>query len=223
MESIVWEPELSAGSAIDSDLDLDGDPDARWQNAQAAGIDNCPTMANAGQANYDGDAYGDACDLDDDSDGYGDVAEAGAPLCGNGVNDDGVVFGGSDDGVADDGCPGGPAQVGAYSEAQFNIGSGDQDPCGGNGWPAELVSGGASANMVNLQDLASFVAPVRRLNTSPGQAGFSSRWDLAPGRGGSPYWITLQDLASLVAGPAATPPMLGGARAFNGPTCPWAP
>ncbi len=161
--------------------------------------------------------------FDCDGDGWRGSPESGRPLCGNGSNDDGVIFGGADDGVVDDGCPGGPAQEGAFSEAQFNIGSGDQDPCGGDGWPADVVSGGASTNTVNLQDLGSFVAPIRRLNTSPGQAGFSSRWDLVPGRGGSLQWITLQDLASLVAGPTATPPMLGGAKAFNGPPCPWAP
>lgn len=163
-------------------------------------------------------------EFDCDGDGFKGAAEAGTPLCENGVNDDGVVFGGADDGVVDDGCPGGPAQVGQYSEAQFNIGLTDQDPCGGNGWPADLVSSGASENRVTLQDLGSFVAPTSRLNTSPGQAGFSPRWDLLPGRGTSLNWILLQDLASLVAGSTSTPPMLGGAKAFNHATgCPWPP
>ena len=47
------------------------------------------------------------------------AAEGGTPLCGNGKNDDdkvGVALV-PDDAVIDDGCPGGPAQVGAFSEA----------------------------------------------------------------------------------------------------------
>lgn len=39
------------------------------------GADNCPTVANADQANYDGDSAGDACDDDDDNDGMPDAWE----------------------------------------------------------------------------------------------------------------------------------------------------
>jgi hypothetical protein len=45
------------------DADGDGVPDSS---------DNCPAVANAGQANNDGDGQGDACDADDDNDGVGD-------------------------------------------------------------------------------------------------------------------------------------------------------
>ncbi|MEM9885488.1 MAG: thrombospondin type 3 repeat-containing protein [Bacteroidota bacterium] len=38
--------------------------------------DNCPTTANANQANFDGDSLGDVCDLDDDNDGIPDVIDA---------------------------------------------------------------------------------------------------------------------------------------------------
>lgn len=38
--------------------------------------DNCPFVANADQANYDGDAQGDACDNDDDNDGVADGSDA---------------------------------------------------------------------------------------------------------------------------------------------------
>ncbi len=37
--------------------------------------DNCPLIANPGQADADGDGTGDACDLDDDNDGLSDVPE----------------------------------------------------------------------------------------------------------------------------------------------------
>jgi hypothetical protein len=51
---------------------------------------------------------------DSDNDGFTDSVESETPLCGNGVSND--TF---EDSVADDGCPGGPAQVGAFSEYQF--------------------------------------------------------------------------------------------------------
>ncbi|HSP56489.1 MAG TPA: hypothetical protein VLS25_12985, partial [Dehalococcoidia bacterium] len=112
------------------------------------------------------------------------------------MNDDGVIFGGADDGMVDDGCPGGQAQVGAYSEAQFRIGLGDQDPCGTNGWPSDFVSGGIpdSTNKVNILDLTSMLAPVRRLGTSPGHPNFGSRYDLSPGRGPFTSWINAADI-----------------------------
>jgi hypothetical protein len=49
------------------DADVDGVAD---------GADNCPTVANGDQANYDGDSLGDACDPDDDNDGVPDVSDA---------------------------------------------------------------------------------------------------------------------------------------------------
>lgn len=49
-----------------SDTDNDGVIDAN---------DNCPTVANTDQANYDGDTMGDACDPDDDNDGQTDADE----------------------------------------------------------------------------------------------------------------------------------------------------
>gem|GEM_PF-7066655 len=58
------------------DVDRDGVRDA---------VDNCPTVANADQANTDGDAFGNACDncptvanndqLDTDGDGFGNVCD----------------------------------------------------------------------------------------------------------------------------------------------------
>jgi hypothetical protein len=65
-----------AGAQINTSLDGDGDVDVRWVNGQSSGIDNCPMLANASQANNDSDAYGDPCDTDDDNDGYADTTEA---------------------------------------------------------------------------------------------------------------------------------------------------
>jgi hypothetical protein len=46
------------------------------------------------------------------------------------------------------------------------------------------------------------------------------RWDLSPGRGILSTWINLNDIIALTTlGITGYPPMFGGARAFNGPTC----
>ncbi|HSP54221.1 MAG TPA: YncE family protein, partial [Dehalococcoidia bacterium] len=154
---------------------------------------------------------------DTDYDGYPDSLESGQPLCGNGKNDDDF-----EDTVVDDGCPGGPAKVGTFSEAQFNIGTSSVDPCGLSSWPSDLVWGGTpnSTNKVTITDLTSFLAPARHLDTSPGNPNFNRRWDLVPGRGLFPNWIAINDLTALLSGASGAPPMFGGARAFGGPLCP---
>ncbi len=58
-------PEVTSTTLVVQDIDLDGAPDA---------TDNCPLVANPGQANNDGDAEGDACDTDDDNDSILDAA-----------------------------------------------------------------------------------------------------------------------------------------------------
>lgn len=55
---------VQSGVLDDDDDDADGVEDV---------IDNCPDNANPGQANADGDAWGDVCDDDDDNDGVDDV------------------------------------------------------------------------------------------------------------------------------------------------------
>lgn len=158
---------------------------------------------------------------DTDGDGYTDQAEIGTPLCGDGRNEDGVIAGGaSDDPVIDDDCSGGPPKAGSWSEAQFNIGTDPLDSCGTDGNPADLVSGGipSSTNSVNLLDLTSFLAPARRLDTSPGNANFNKRWDLAPGRGLFNTWINVADLTSIITVRPSAPPWYGS-RAFGGPAC----
>ena len=104
---------------------------------------------------------------------------------------------------------------------------GDQDPCGTNsspptsppspiGWPADLKGGPLTGNRVTIEDLASFIAPVRFLGTNIGTHTGDVRWDLSPGKGILGQDINVQDFASLL----ASAPMLG-TRALNGPACPW--
>ena len=112
---------------------------------------------------------------------------------------------------------------------------GDQDACGSNafptadppspiGWPSDLRGETTfSANKVNIVDLGSFTNPIRRINTDVGTVPGDRRWDLTPGPGILPTDINVADLGVLVTGTTAYPPMLLGARAFNGPACPWAP
>ena len=53
-----------AAESVDSDSDSVGD-----------NTDNCPSLSNTDQLNADGDAEGDACDSDDDNDGFSDDQE----------------------------------------------------------------------------------------------------------------------------------------------------
>ena len=126
------------------------------------------------------------------------------------MNDDGVVFGGSDDAVVDDGCLGDPPQVGTFSEAQFNIGGNDQDPAGWRRGPrTRLVPVPNSINRITITDLTSFLGPVYRMNTKPGNANYDMRWDLVPGPTIGSNWIQLNDLTALLGGASGNPPMLG--------------
>jgi hypothetical protein len=106
----------------------------------------------------------------------------------------------------------------------------DQDPCGTApssapfnapiGWPADLKGGGIpnSTNRITITDLTSFSAPVNRLNTSPGDAGYDKRWDVVPGNSGQAKDINSVDYNSVN---TVAPAMLGNVRAMGGPVCPW--
>ncbi len=78
---------VAVDSSCSSDADGDTVPDS---------LDNCPAVANSDQTNTDlalqnlgasvlGDALGDACDSDDDNDGFGDAVEAFNPATGKGT------------------------------------------------------------------------------------------------------------------------------------------
>jgi hypothetical protein len=196
LESIVWEPELLPGSQSDMDLDSDGDADVRWQNLPVAGIDNCPSLANPGQANNDGDAYGDDCDADDDNDGYDDAAEAAI-----GTNS--------------------LAECGAYDLSHPNP---NPDIKPSLNWPSDFSKAQGvldSYNRIDVQDLTSFLAPVRYLNTEVGTNPGDVRWDLRPGPEIFGADINVADIVAIMAPGASTgaPPMLGGVRAMGGPAC----
>ena len=71
---------VSDSVVIGTDTDADG---------LANTVDNCPTVAKPDQLNTDGDTLGNACDTDDDNDGFSDVVELSAgtsPLLGCGVD-----------------------------------------------------------------------------------------------------------------------------------------
>jgi len=208
---------------------------------------NCPTVTNASQANNDGDALGDACDSDDDNDQFNDGYEVtcGSDPLGAASRPERVdnVFAGVDDdgdSQTDEALPGsalnfdcdGDGFTGARENHVYgpNL-QGDQDPCGANvapptvpplpiGWPADLAGGDFSGNKVNISDLASFVTGVRYLNTDVGSHNGDIRWDIFPGAGGLSKDINIQDMGALI---ALFPPMLGGTRAYVGPSCPWGP
>jgi hypothetical protein len=192
-------------------------------------------------SNNVGDACDPYLDGEGDSDGdsFPDYHESGAALCHSGgnadsfddsVNNDGCpavgapetnCTGGDEDsdGRINDGCP----PVGQISEGNYNIGTSPQRRCGVGAvpaqsiaWPLDLVSGGApdSTDRITITDLTSFLAPIRRLDTKPGDAGFNARWDLKPGPVFS-NWISIGDLTSLFAGVSGFPPMNGGQKVFG--------
>jgi len=102
-----------------------------------------------------------------------------------------------------------------------HVGTLPNDPCGQNAWPADVYSSDTSFNDVDIQDITSYLAPVRYLDTDVGAHPGDIRWDISPGSGGAlPDDINIQDLTTVI---VTTPPMLEGPRAFGGPPCPYAP
>jgi hypothetical protein len=63
--------------------------------------------------------------------------------------------------------------------------------------------------------VTSFLAPLRRLDTNPGDDFYSPRWDLLPGRGSLANFINIQDLLAPLAGDTGYPPMFGGVQAMD--------
>jgi hypothetical protein len=184
-------------------------------------------------ADSDGDTIPDATDANDDNDMLADVAETACgsnPLSASSLPER-IDTPGDDDGdtFVNEALPAGAQAYdcdgdGYIGTREANVTTSDQDPCGGSGWPSDLfpgTPGGFQYNTLNIQDLGTFIAPVRRFGTSPGDPNFSVRWDLVPGGtiGGT---INLQDIAATVTGASGFPPMLGTQKAF-GKACPYAP
>ncbi len=151
------------------------------------GADNCPVDTNSSQSNMDGDSLGDACDLEDDGDGYSDSDEAHV-----------------------------------LTNSLDNCGSHTtSDPYYSQAWPADIYSAPGqpvpSINKVTLQDLTSFLGPVRYFGTNIGaHPPHDLRWDIFPGKGVFQTDINLQDITSLI---TVMPLMFGGTqRAFGYPT-----
>jgi hypothetical protein len=115
---------------------------------------------------------------------------------------------------------------GFKDDVELWVGTDSLDPCGNHttvapiysqAWTADLNSADSfSANKLNISDLASYIAPVRIFNTSPGDPEFDIRWDVSPGNSGIGADINIVDLAALV---IVKPEMFGGTdRAFGFPT-----
>jgi hypothetical protein len=89
-------------------------------------------------------------------------------------------------------------------------------------WPSDLAGGSFSSNKINIQDISSFTNPIRYLSQNTGTDPNDIRFDIVPGSTVGAH-INIVDLAAITSGATGFPPMLGGAKAFNGPVCPWAP
>ena len=60
---------------LDGDQVLNGLVDENNDCIDQAGCDNCPLIPNINQTDFDGDTQGDACDTDDDNDGFPDISD----------------------------------------------------------------------------------------------------------------------------------------------------
>ena len=235
------------------DLDDDNDSIADSDEGQCGGAvdddgnglvnDGCPQVGPASEA-------GALCQnvSDDDSDGWindGCPGSSETSACGaNSLNAASVpertdTAGDDDgDGLTNEALPSGTEVYdcdgdGFTGTAEAVLLTDPQDPCGNNGWPAELTG---SDNSLNIGDFNSFLFPLRGDGSfnkfghtipDPGDAAIS-RWNLDSNDAS----ISIGDLNALnpaVEAPTSRPPMFGGQPAFfanagSGPgVCPWPP
>ena len=105
---------------------------------------------------------------------------------------------------------------GFVDSTEWHVGTGPSVQCGVGGWPADLYAEGLSYNKLTVQDIISFIGPVRHVDTSPGDIGYNVRWDLLPGTTVLLKQVNIQDMVELI---TVRPPMFGGALAYNA-SCP---
>ncbi len=208
--------------------------------------DNCPDVANPGQQNADGDAWGDVCDDDDDNDKVHDVDE---PPCG-GTNFDGAhrperidppYLGTDDDGDTqiDEALPPGASAYdcdgdGYAGTAEDHVygyvpqTTGDQKTCGE--YDASFPNAAVKPSLRWPADLIGGTFSANRVNIQDIAAFVGVPRYLNTNVGtnagdvrldvvpGSTFGnhINIVDLQSVA---FATAPMLGGVRMFNGPPC----
>jgi hypothetical protein len=92
-------------------------------------------------------------------------------------------------------------------------------------WPSDFAIGSvpSSTNRLTISDVTSFLAPVRYIHTDIGTQPGDVRWDIAPGKGIFSRDINISDITTLLVSETGNPPMMGGQKALNGPSCPWPP
>jgi hypothetical protein len=163
-------------------------------------------------------------------------------VCNDGIDNDGDTY----IDLLDNGLRGGAADTtncnpvgvgttdtdgdGYSDEAEIHIGTDALGRCAIGGivtdppstdWGSDFAHAGvpSSTDKITITDIVKFLAPTRRLGTSPGDAGFDVRYDLVPGLQ-YPFgsWITMNDLTAMLWGTTGFPSMFG-VRAFGGPTC----
>jgi hypothetical protein len=164
--------------------------------------------ANPNQLNSDTDTLGDVCDPDDDNDLVSD-GQDNCPVSAN-PNQSNWDFDALGD-VCDDGDG-----DGFVDATEWHVGTGPTAQCGIDGWPVELYTDADSFNKITIQDITSFMAPVRRLDTNPGDQYYNARWDIVPDAGVLATDINITDIISII---VVRPPMLGGNPAWEA-TCP---
>ncbi len=165
--------------------------------------DGCPAVLTAETA-------GAQCDnaVDDDGDGFvndgcaviGDL-EQGAQ-CRTVADEDG-------DTVVNDGCPQvGPSESGAdcanNTDDDADTIVNDGCPCGS--WPLNTFRTAPHTNRIDVATLLDMIAPVNKVGTNPGMAGFDMRYDLVPGNQGLGFQILMGDFLELI---TKAPPFFG--------------